>query len=261
MPYDHALPPGSHGSALSPGPDGSVLSAGSHGPVLAVVIPVYNEADNLAALLRDWQPVLTATGVPYTIFLIDDGSTDGSLALLKTFQTGDPRLSVHTQPNAGHGPAILKGYGLARDAEWVFQIDSDHQLEPAAFRVLWEKREEYDLLLAQRKEKRSTMGRRCLSFISASLVRVLYGGSVKDANCPYRLMRGVSLQQALKKVPADSFAPNILITSWFILKKNRIFTTVVEQRSEGLRLSRLNRYFLGGAIRSSFQTLLFRLRQ
>ena len=229
-------------------------------PVLAVVIPVYNEAENLAALLRDWQPVFSATGVPYTIFLIDDGSSDGSLSLLRKFQTGDTHLSVHTQSNAGHGPAILKGYGLARDAEWVFQIDSDHQLDPAAFRVLWEQRGEYDLLLAQRKEKRSTVGRRCLSHISAGLVRLLYGSGVRDANCPYRLMRGASLQQALKKVPPGSFAPNILITSWFILKKNRIFTTVVEQRSEGLRLSRLNRYFLGGAIRSTFQTILFRIR-
>lgn len=229
-------------------------------PVLAVVIPVYNEADNLTALLRDWQPVFAATGAPYTIYLIDDGSTDGSLALLKKFAAGDAHLSVHTQPNSGHGPAILKGYGLARDAEWVFQIDSDHQLDPAAFRALWEKRGEYDLLLAERKEKHGTLGRRCLSLVSVSLVRLLYGGGVSDANCPYRLMRGASLQQALQKIPPDSFAPNILITSWCILKKSRIFTSVVEQRSEGMRLSKLSRYFISGAIRSSMQTILFRIR-
>jgi dolichol-phosphate mannosyltransferase len=239
----------------------SVLPPGPHDPVLAVVIPVYNEADNLAALLRDWQPVFAATGAPYTIFLIDDGSTDGSLALLQKFQTGDTHLSVHTRSNAGHGPAILKGYGLARDAEWVFQIDSDHQLDPAAFRVLWEKRGEYDLLLAQRKEKHASSARRWLSRISVGIVRLLYGGSVKDANCPYRLMRCVALQAALKKVPPASFAPNILITSWFILKKNRIFTTVVEHRKEDQRPSRMSGYILRGALRSSIQTLLFRLRQ
>ena len=261
MPYDHALPPGSDGSALPPGPHPPVLSAGSHAPVLAVVIPVYNEADNLAALLRDWQPVFAATGAPYTIFLIDDGSTDGSLALLKNFQSADTHLSVHTQSNAGHGSAILKGYNLARDAEWVFQIDSDHQLDPGAFRILWEKREEYDLLLAQRKEKHSSSARRWLSRISVGLVRLLYGGSVKDANCPYRLMRCAALQLALKKVPTTSFAPNILITSWFILKKNRIFTTVVEHRKEDQRPSRMSSYILRGALRSSIQTLLFRLRQ
>ena len=230
-------------------------------PALAIVIPVYNEAKNIPALLRDWQPVFQATGLPYRLILVDDGSTDGSLTLLKTLAATDPALSVHTQANAGHGPAIHKGYGMARDAEWVFQIDSDHQLDPSAFPHLWENRERYDLLLAERKEKHGSAARRCLSLISVTLVRLLYGGGVRDANCPYRLMRGPLLQQALEKIPPDSFAPNILLTSWFILEKNRIFTTVVEHRKEDQRPSRMSGYILRGALRSSLETLLFRLKQ
>ena len=229
-------------------------------PGLAVVIPVYNEATNIPGLLHDWQPVFGATGVPYAIFFIDDGSTDDGPDFLRRCQTSDPHLQIYRQPNAGHGPAILRGYALAGDAEWIFQLDSDHQLDPAAFARLWEQRTGYDLLLGQRRQKHVSIARRWLSRLSVLTVRWLYGASVGDANCPYRLMRGASLQEALKRLPADSFAPNILLTSWFILKKKRIFTTVVEHRKEGLRPSRMSSYMIRGALRSGWQTVLFRFR-
>ncbi|HEY4110008.1 glycosyltransferase family 2 protein [Puia sp.] len=229
-------------------------------PQLAVVIPVYNEAANLPALLSDWQPVFRATGVPYTVMLIDDGSKDDSLSLLRSMAAGDSTLDVHTQANAGHGAAILNGYHHALEAEWVFQIDSDHQLDTAAFGSLWAQRDAYDLLIAQRRDKNASKGRHWVSRVSTWMVRLIYGKGVEDVNSPYRLMRAGLLRSALEKIPARSFAPNVLLTSWFILQKTRIFTTVVELRGQGLRQSRLNRYFLSGAIRSSIQTLLFRIR-
>jgi dolichol-phosphate mannosyltransferase len=231
---------------------------------LAVVIPVYNEERNIPALLRDWLPVFDATGAPYRVILIDDGSTDKSLPLLQTLQEKNPTLSIHAQPNAGHGPAILRGYRMAvdagPDAGWVFQIDSDHQLEPATFGRLWENREAYDLLLAQRHANHGSTARGWISRTSAAIVQLLYGATVKDANCPYRLMRGAALQQALKKIPPKSFAPNILLTSWFIRKKSRIFTTVVEHRKENMNPSRISGYMVKGALVSGLQTILFRLR-
>lgn len=229
-------------------------------PALAVVIPVYNEEKNLGALLRDWQAVLRETGAAYTIILIDDGSKDGSLQLLKDMQEKDTRLDVHTQANTGHGPAILRGYRLAAKAEWVFQIDSDHQLDESAFMTLWSNRAQYDLLIGQRRQKNASPARQVVSRLSTLLVRVLVGDGVRDVNSPYRLMRTGPLGQALERIPADSFAPNVLITSWFVRKKYRIFTTVVDNRGEGQRLSRMSAYFLRGVLRSSIQTILFRLK-
>src|ERR1700754_4659632 len=165
-----------------------------YNPVLAVVIPVYNEEASLVALLEDWQDVLNATGEPYKIILIDDGSKDSSLQLLKTLAENNPVLDVHTQPNAGHGPAILKGYRLALSAEWVFQIDSDHQLDTISFPELWINREQFDLLIAERGSKNATAGRNRISAISRLFVRFLYGSRVEDVNSPYRLMRNGPLQ-------------------------------------------------------------------
>jgi dolichol-phosphate mannosyltransferase len=232
---------------------------------LAVVIPVYNEERNITALLKDWLPVFDATGAPYRVIMVDDGSTDKSLPLLQSFQETNPTLSVHTQPNAGHGRAILRGYRMAVDAgvhaDWVFQIDADHQLEMTAFRELWDNREQYDLLLAERKVKVASFARRCLSRGSRAIVRRLYGRAITDVNTPYRLMRSEHLREALQKIPDNSFAPNILLTAWFIEKKRRIFTTTTELRGgTQQRKSKMNGYFLRGALKSALQTLLFRIR-
>ena len=231
-----------------------------YNPELAIVIPVYNEQSSLEALIQDWKKEFDATGVSYTIVLIDDGSKDDSLKLLTSMQQQDQRLDVHTQPNAGHGPAILNGYRLAICAEWVFQIDSDHQLDTKAFGTLWANRNQFDLGIAERKEKVASKARQCVSKVSALFVRLLAGAGVRDVNSPYRLMRAELLERALERIAADSFAPNVLLTSWFIRKKSRIFTTVAEHRKTGLRPSRMNAYFLRGVLRSSIQTILFRLR-
>ena len=229
--------------------------------VLAVVIPVYNEERNIGPLLQDWQPIFRRTGVPYRVILVDDGSKDGSLQLLKALGENDHTLEIYTQANAGHGPAILNGYRKAVDEEWVFQIDSDHQLDTAAFDMLWANRQQYDLLLAQRMEKNASSGRKVISAFSFAAVRLLYGKGVRDVNVPYRLMRGSRLREALAAVPEGSFAPNILITAWFIRKKSRIFTTTMACRKDGLaRPSKMSWYFYRGAIRSALQTVLFRIR-
>jgi dolichol-phosphate mannosyltransferase len=230
-------------------------------PILSVVIPLYNEEQNLSALLNDWQDVFRATGVPYRVILIDDGSKDQSLAVLQNMQKNNATLTVRTQPNAGHGPAILKGYRMALDAEWVFQIDSDHQLDTAAFRILWDNRDNYDLLLAERSAKNASLPRQCISEISKGIVHLFFGRSVNDVNTPYRLMRSERLKEALERVPGNSFAPNILLTSWFVLKKNRIFMTKTQLRAGNRqRRSKLNGYFLQGALKAAVQTLLFRIR-
>jgi len=230
-------------------------------PKLAVVIPVYNEEKNIVALIRDWSHVFGNTGVPYRIILIDDGSKDQSPGLIRQMQESYPFLFVHTQSNAGHGPSILKGYQMAQGAEWIFQIDSDHQLATNAFQELWDNRDRYDFLLAERKEKNATLPRKYVSRLSRLLVHLLYGRRVKDVNSPYRLIRSKRLQEVLDEIPEGSFAPNILLTSWFVLKKSRIFTTITEVREAGLpRQSKMNSYFLKGALKSALQTIVFRIK-
>jgi glycosyltransferase involved in cell wall biosynthesis len=229
-------------------------------PELAVVIPVFNEEENITGLLEDWEPVFKQARVSYQIIVIDDGSKDQSLALLQARQAKDSHLVVYSQANAGHGPAILKGYRLALAASWVFQIDGDHQFDTAAFGKLWENRERYDFLLAERAGKDASLPRKCLSLLSMLIVHLLYGRQIKDVNSPYRLMRSIALRDALEKIPPGSFAPNILLTAWFTRKKKRIFTTVTIGGKKNTRSSKMNLYFLSGSLRAACQTILFRFR-
>ena len=91
-------------------------------PTLAVVIPVFNEQENLIPLLRDWLPVFKATGATFRVIFIDDGSTDQGPSRLRRIREEEDSIEVITQVNAGHGPAILRGYCQALDAELEFGL-------------------------------------------------------------------------------------------------------------------------------------------
>ncbi|HEV2481634.1 MAG TPA: glycosyltransferase family 2 protein [Puia sp.] len=229
---------------------------------LQIVVPVYNEETSLKRLIDDWRNLLDNLSLDYQFLFIDDGSTDHSLDLLQTYRHDSPDILVYSQPNAGHGPAILNGYTHACQAHWVLQIDSDHQLTPNSFPEFWHGREDYDLILGNRKEKNASTSRRLISNTSRSLTRILFGGrSPNDVNCPYRLFRGPALVRALPLIPPDSFAPNVLLTAWFIRNHMRIRSIPVPGNDAiPIKKSELNGYFLRGSIRALWQTLLFRFR-
>jgi glycosyltransferase involved in cell wall biosynthesis len=226
---------------------------------LSVVIPAYNEAQNIVDLIRDWHQAFVANKIAYQFIIIDDGSVDETVNLLKTLQAEMPTVTIHPQNNKGHGPAILKGYEIGMQSPWIFQIDADHQFETNAFNELWQQRHNYDLLLAEREDKHATLSRNIVSMVTGLIVHLLYGKGIKDVNSPYRLMRADKLGQALLKIPSNSFATNVLITSFFISTKKRIFTNVVHFRKNiSLKKSRMNIYFFKGCINSILQVIKFR---
>jgi dolichol-phosphate mannosyltransferase len=228
---------------------------------LQIVIPVYNEEVSLQPLIDDWRNLLKSIPVSYQFLFVDDGSTDQSLPLLKIWQQTSPDILVYSQPNAGHGPAILAGYRQACQTPWVLQLDSDHQLAPDTFPELWRQRQDYDLLLGQRREKHAAPGRRLISLASRSLLRMLFGHGPKDVNSPYRLFRGSALARALPAIPPDSFAPNVLLTAWFVYNRMPIMTLPVSPNDNmPTRKSKLSRYFMRGSLRALLQTFLFRFR-
>ncbi|MDX1385296.1 MAG: glycosyltransferase family 2 protein, partial [Thermoanaerobaculia bacterium] len=88
------------------------------------MLPVYNEAETLASVLDEWIAELTRLGIAFEIRAYDDGSTDGTAAILAEMAGSEPRLRVDRHENRGHGPTVLRGYREAT-AEWILQIDSD----------------------------------------------------------------------------------------------------------------------------------------
>lgn len=228
---------------------------------LAIVIPVYNEEKNIQDLIEDFHKILVVRHISYTFFIINDGSTDKSLLKLESLSKYIPNLQLLSEKNSGHGPSLLKGYRLALHHKWVFQFDSDYQYTLSAFKEMWSRKDDYDLLIAERQTRHASLFRHAITLILKLLIRLLYGKGLQDINVPYRLMRADQLRLALNNIRSNSFAPNTLITAYFIKKRLRIFSTICELRKEGhVKQSRMTFAIFKGSIRSNLDLLTFRFK-
>src|SRR5437763_10531334 len=98
---------------------------------LSLVIPVYNERDNLPVLVEEIDRALTARRGCYEIVAVDDGSTDGSLDGLKALKREHPEIHIVAfAANAGQAAAVAAGFGAAR-GRVVVTLDADLQNDPA----------------------------------------------------------------------------------------------------------------------------------
>jgi glycosyltransferase involved in cell wall biosynthesis len=179
------------------------------------VIPIYDEELAIAQVVREWIPVLRATGATVVVRIIDDGSRDGTPAVLADLSREFPELSVHRQPNAGHGPACLRGYrdALADGADWIFQIDSDGQCDPQYFPQLWALREQHRAVYGVRTRRDDGLQRWMISRVVSTVVFATMGRWVRDANVPYRLMHRDVLADAVRFVSDDVPLLNIVIAA------------------------------------------------
>jgi len=190
-------------------------------PELAVVMPVYNEAVNVASVVRDWFACLEKLGPSFVFFAINDGSKDETKSILTALGSElGPRLRIVNKQNSGHGRSCREGYELAlnQGAAWIFQIDSDGQCDPEFFPAFYREREAHDCIFGQRTSRDDGLGRVLISKCCSLLVSVVTGIIVKDANVPYRLVRATALRGALRKIPADVDLQNIALS--VVLKRN-----------------------------------------
>jgi glycosyltransferase involved in cell wall biosynthesis len=228
---------------------------------LAVVIPLFNEEKTIGLLIKDLHTLLASQHIEHQFIIINDGSTDSSLTILELLSASIPGMQIITHKNCGHGPSLLSGYNLALKQEWVFQLDSDYQYDLAAFNLLWKNKQDYDLLIAERKKRNASIPRDIATAVSQGLVRFLYGRGLKDINSPYRLMRAEKLALVLPHIKVNSFAPNILISAYFLKKKFRIFTTGADQLvNVSERKSKMSLYIFKGCLKSFSDTFLFRFK-
>ncbi len=182
---------------------------------LFIVMPAYNEAENIANTVAEWYPVLEHGSEDSRLLIINDGSTDDTWAICQSLREHYPQLLVIDQANSGHGPTCLNAYrtALRMGANFVFQTDSDGQTRPEEFSPLWERRYDYDLNIGYRYRREDGMSRVLVSKVLRFLIRLRIGVKVRDPNTPYRLMSSVSLSQWLNYVPNQFFLSNAVLTA------------------------------------------------
>jgi glycosyltransferase involved in cell wall biosynthesis len=188
-------------------------------------MPCYNEEKIIASVIMDlYKDIITH--IPGSeLLVVDDCSTDNTYAILLLLQDTIPELRIiKTVVNSGHGPAIQYGYENA-DKEWIFQVDSDGQFDTQDFWKLYERRNEYKFISGYRQQRHDPLYRILLSRIIRFFILLVFGTSIADANCPYRLMRRDVLKQLLHHIPSYALAPNIML-SILSRKMNVSFYTV-----------------------------------
>ena len=185
--------------------------------ILYIVVPAYNESENINQLVSDWYPVVekhSAEGKSRLV-VVDDGSRDNTYEILVRLAETRPLLRPLTKPNGGHGSAVLFAYryALGQKADYIFQTDSDGQTDPAEFETFWEKRKSYDAIFGNRTKRGDGQSRAFVEKVLCLILRHYFKVSIPDANAPFRLMTGEYLEEFLPKMPEDYNLPNAMLTT------------------------------------------------
>lgn len=188
---------------------------------LFIIIPAYNEQDNIRQVVSDWYPVVTSHGEDSRLVVIDDGSRDDTYRILKELEADMPKLIALTKENGGHGATLLYGYryALEQGADYVFQTDSDGQTLPSEFEPFWKARTKYDITIGYRNKRRDGLSRILVTRILRLVVYICFRTYILDSNTPYRIMTASSLKENLKFIPDDFFLSNVALAA--IYKKRR----------------------------------------
>lgn len=193
---------------------------------LYIVIPAYNEEQNIERCVDDWYPVVDNhdDDGASRLVIVNDGSKDRTGEKLGALAETRPLLVPVTKENGGHGSAVLHGYRYAIEhgADWIFQTDSDGQTNPEEFGQFWDARGEYDAIIGNRTVRGDGKDRKFVENVVCFLLRVIFGVKVQDANAPFRLMKAELVGKYIGKLPRDFNLPNIMFTTYFVYFKEKV---------------------------------------
>ena len=193
---------------------------------LFIVIPAYNESENIEQTIKDWYPIVENHNKEgkSRLVIINDGSKDNTLQLIKAQMKTHPLLIALNKPNGGHGSTVLYGYRYAikNHADYIFQTDSDGQTNPDEFEQFWQKRNHFDAIIGNREVRDDGKSRKFVENTVCFLLRMIFHVKVPDANAPFRLMRTDLVNKYIRRLPKNYNLPNIMLTTYFVYYKEKV---------------------------------------
>lgn len=168
------------------------MTVPSH-PWASVIVPIKDERDNLAPLTEQLLKALEACNesrsAPFEIVFVDDGSTDGSSALLDQLAADHPQVRVfHFDRNYGQSSAFDAGFKHST-GELVITIDGDLQNDPADIGTLLPYTKRFDLVCGWRTNRHDSLVRTLSSKIANAVRRAVTGDQVHDTGCSLKIFR------------------------------------------------------------------------
>lgn len=183
--------------------------------MLSIIIPVYNEAENLRPLREQTVAALEALGKPFEVIFINDGSTDESGNILASFATEDKRLkAINFRRNFGQTAAIMAGIDYA-SGTILIPMDADLQNDPKDIgRLLAKLDEGYDVVSGWRQNRQDpAISRKLLSFFANKLISRISGVRLNDYGCTLKAYRRDVLKDVKLYGEMHRFIP--IYSSWY----------------------------------------------
>jgi dolichol-phosphate mannosyltransferase len=177
---------------------------------ISIVIPVYNEEENLPILVPHIAKVLGALGKSYEMILVDDGSLDKSREMIKKMGSTDPRIHLlGFKYNCGETAAGAAGLKEAR-GNVVITIDADLQNDPDDIPKMLECLKEYDMVTGWRQKREDSWVKRITSKIANRIRNRLSGEEIRDSGCTYRAYKRECLQNLKLYKGMHRFMPTLV---------------------------------------------------
>lgn len=152
-------------------------------PAISIVVPVFNEAENVSILAGEIRSVLARSDTAWECIFVNDGSTDGTGRELEQLCGGDRSFRVlHFARNAGQSAALIAGLRAARGA-YLVTLDGDLQNDPADIPRIVELLQQYDCVCGVRAGRRDSFVRRWSSRIANRVRSAVLGDGIQDAGC------------------------------------------------------------------------------
>ena len=164
---------------------------------VSVFFPCYNDEATIAQMVRVAVATLGRVGVrDAEVIVVNDGSTDGSAAVLRELSESEPLLRVVThERNRGYGGALLSGFGAAT-RQWVFYTDGDGQFDPAELELLVQHAaDDVDVVQGYKIRRADGPVRAVIGRVYHRFVKFFFRLQIRDTDCDFRLIRHATLDR------------------------------------------------------------------
>lgn len=164
---------------------------------LTIIIPVYNEEENLDRVHQEMKQFLPISKKKAKILFVNDGSKDNSQSLIEKICKDDEEFTfISFEENTGLSAAIKAGFDYSY-TPWIGYIDADLQTAPEDFNVLIEYAGEFDLVTGVRSNRKDSFTKNMSSKIANSIRRAFTNDGMDDTGCPLKIIR----TEMAKRIP------------------------------------------------------------
>ncbi len=157
---------------------------------LSVFFPAYNDSGTIASLVITALRTARKLTPDHEVIVVNDGSADGTAEILEELASIYPQVRIVThEKNRGYGGALRTGFASAT-RELIFYTDGDAQYDPAEMEALWRRFDQnVDLVNGYKISRSDPLHRIIIGRIYHHLVKTLFGLTVRDVDCDFRMMR------------------------------------------------------------------------